>query len=128
MKNREAINDIGLMTDLEFVDHYIDKCRQFVNPLLLGEASRRGVVRFLNYLPRDVNEARSVARARMAKEGKYFGEEEIDKIAGEIDRLRQLRDELNKIDLSEAHEVLPILEKMQAHSLFVKNYFKPVRF
>ena len=121
------MENIQIMTDLEFIDHYIEECRQFVNPRLLGEANRRGVIRFLNFLPSNISEAKSIARARMAKANKYFGEEEIDKISGEIDRLEQLRKELNKLNLADAHEVIPILEKMQAHSLFVKDYFKPIR-
>lgn len=118
------MTDVSTMTDLEFVFHYIEQCRQFVNPRLLGEANRRGVVRFLNYLPNNIQEAKSIACARMSKEKKYFGEEEIDKIYGEINRLESLRKELNVLNLADAHEVIPILEKMQAHSLFVKNYFK----
>lgn len=119
--------DIDTMTDLEFIDHYIEQCRRFVNPKLLGEADRRGLIRFLNYLPGNVDEAKAIARARMSKENKYFGEEEIDKIAGEIGRLEELRKELNGLNLAEAHKVLPIVEKMQAHALYVKDYFKPIK-
>ena len=121
------MSDTLLMTDLEFVDHYIEQCRQFVNPRLLGEASRRNVVRFLNYLPSNIDEAKAIARARMSKAGKYFGEEEIDKIAGEITELEKCRKQLNEINLAEAHLIVPILEKMQQHAVFVKDYFKPVK-
>ena len=122
------MNNVDTMTDLEFIDHYIEQCRAFVNPFLLREADRRGVIRFLNYLPSNIDEAKAIARARMSKANKYFGDEEIDKIAGEINRLEELRNELNKLNIADGHKVIPILEKMQAHSAYVKDYFKPMRF
>jgi hypothetical protein len=115
------------MTDLEFVDHYIENSLRFVNPRLLGEASRRNLVKFIDYLPKNVNEAKSVVRARMAKAGKFFNDPEVDQIAGEINRLEVLRKELNKCNLADAHEVIPILEKMSIHSNFVRDYFKPTK-
>lgn len=121
------MNNIDTMTDLEFIDHYIEKCRQFVNPFLLREASKRNLVGYLNYLPSNIQEAKAIVRARMSKSNKYFYEDEIDKIAGEINRLEKLRTELNQLNLADAHKVIPILEKMQAHSIYVKDYFKSVR-
>lgn len=118
------MKQIDLMTDLEFVDHYIVRCRSFVNPGLLREASKRGLVRYLDFLPTDIHEAKSVVRARLSSAGKCFGDDEIDKIAGAISRLEYLRKELNELNLADAHKVIPVLNQMQAHSLFVKDYFK----
>ena len=120
-------SDVTTMTDLEFCDHYIERCRHFVNPVLLREASQRNLVKFLNYLPGDIDEAKAVLRARFAKAGKFFGDEEIDKISGEIDRIEQLRVELNSLNVADAHKVMPILTKMLAHTEFVKDYFKTVK-
>lgn len=114
------------MTDLEAVDNYIVQCKRFVNPMLLGDITRRGLYHVINFLPRNVDEAKAVARARMAKMGKYFGDEEIDKIAGEVSRLEFLRNELNKLNMADAHAVIPIINEMQKISEFVRDYFKPV--
>lgn len=116
--------EIDKLTNLEFIDHYIEECRRFVNPRLLREAQSRGVIRYLDFLPTNVQEAKAVARARLSKDGKFFGDAEIDKIAGEIERLEVLRAELNKLNLANAHDVLPILQKMQSHTIFVRDYFK----
>ena len=115
---------IETLTDLELIDLYIEKCRQFVNPRLFGHCNSRGLIPYLNYLPTNVDEAKSVVRARLSKANKYFGDDEIDKIAGEVDRLETLRKELNKLNLADAHKVIEILNKMQTHSQYVLNYFK----
>lgn len=39
-----------LMTYLEFLDRYIVRCRAFVSPGIFREASKRGLVYFLNQL------------------------------------------------------------------------------
>lgn len=61
----------------------------------------------------------------MSEASKIFGDDEIDKIAGEIDQLTRLRNDLNKLNLADSHEVIPLLDKMKAHSQYVKDYFKP---
>ena len=113
------------MTDLEFLDHYIEECRRFVNPRLLGEAQNRGLVGYLNYLPSNVEEAKGVLRARLSTSSKYYDEPEIDKIAGEMNRLQFLKKELNSLNIADAHKIIPVLQKMLGHSEYIKNYFTP---
>lgn len=48
------------MNDLQAVDNYIEKCRQFVDPRLLRDIMRRGLYHIINFLPGNINEAKSV--------------------------------------------------------------------
>lgn len=112
------------LNDLQAVDNYIEKCRQFVSPALLRNITSRGLYDIINYLPSDVKEAKSVARARLAKIGRSFGDEEIDQIANTVKRIEHLRDFLNKTSMTDVNKTLDILNEMVIHSEFVKNYFK----
>lgn len=115
------------MTDLELVDKYCEECRRFVDPFLLREVQSRGLYDIINRLPGDINEAKAVARARLAESGKCFGDPEIDQIANTIQRLEFLRKDLSKMNMTNPTEVIPVLDEMKELSLFVKNYFKTVR-
>lgn len=121
------MSDTQLMTDLEFVDHWIENCLVHINPFLFSKLKQRRLYDIVNYLPKNANEAKAIARARMSKAGKYFGDDEIDKIAGEIAELEKCRTQLNNLNLTDAHLAIPILEKMKAHAIYVKDYFKPVK-
>lgn len=112
------------MTDLELVNEYIEKCSRFVNPMLLGEVSRRGLYNIINYLPNDRKEAKAVAYSRLAKQGKVFGDPQIDQIAGVIERCEFLRTQLTKSKMTEADENIPILIELLEHQKFIINYFK----
>lgn len=112
------------ITDLELVDEFINKCREFINPKLLGEVTARGLYNVINFLPRNIDEAKAVARARMAKMNKYFGDEEIDKIAGQIQRLESLKSSLMNTSMTNAHEVKPILDEMQHFTNEILDYYK----
>lgn len=112
------------MTDLEVVDDYIESCHAFIEPRKLGEITRRGLYHVINYLPRDKDEAKAVARARMSKMGKYIGDPEIEKIAGTVDRAEYLRKQLIKVRMSDAHKVKPILEELMELNEFLLDYYK----
>lgn len=112
------------MTDLELVDEYIVKCSRFVNPTLLREVTNRGLYNIINYLPKDINEAKVIARGRMAKIGKYFEDEEINEIANKIQRAEYLRNELNKLRMSEADEIASIINEMLELNTFILDYYK----
>ena len=111
-------------TDIELVDEYIEKCAQFVNPRLLAMVTSRGLYNVINFLPGNRKEAKAVARARLAKIGKYFEDEEITQIANEIQRIEFLRCELMKLKATDVHKTLEIIEEMKTRSEFVKDYFK----
>lgn len=113
-----------IMNDLEAVDNYIEKCREFVNPRLLGDITNRGLYDIINYLPRNIKEAKAVARARLAKKGKYFGDEQISQIANTIHRIEFLRNELSTISMTDVDKTITILNEMIIHSEFIKNYYK----
>lgn len=114
------------MTDLEFIDLYIEKSRDFIPPQLFREIQDRGLYNIINYLPYSVDEAKSIARARMAKMQRFFGEPEIDKISGEVIRFEFLLKRLNQTNPADAHDIIPILEEMLNLSKYIKDYFKPV--
>ncbi len=112
------------LTDLQLVDLYIEKCRQFVNPRLFGQLNSRGLIPYVNFLPKDINEAKAVARARFAERGKFFGEAEIDDIAGRIDNLKRMRDEFNSLKITDVDKLLPILVRMTETATDIRDYFK----
>ncbi len=112
------------LTDLELVDEYIVKCQRHVNPGLFNQVRRRGLYDIINFLPTDIQEAKAVARARLAKQKKYFGEPEIDAIFQEVSRIENLRTRLNDITVTDVDKLLPILEEMTTRGTFVRDYFK----
>jgi len=114
------------MNDLELIDRYCETCLDFINPVIFRDIEARGLTRFVNYLPHNILEAKAVARARLAKAGKCFGDDQIDQIANEIKRLESLRSNLVGINMADAHKVIPILNEMKEISEFVLTYFKPV--
>lgn len=111
-------------TDIELIDEYIEKCSRFINPRLFAEVNSRGLYNIINFLPGDIQEAKSVARARLSKINRYFEDEQITQIANEIERVEFLRDQLNKTKITDVTKTLPILEEMINRSKFVKDYFK----
>lgn len=117
-----------IMNDLEAVDNYIERCRQFVNPILLRDITARGLYHVINLLPGDIDEAKSVARARLAKMGKFFNDAEIDQIANEVQRIEFLRDKLNSLEMTDVDKTLSILQEMVQHTEFVRDYFKQNKF
>lgn len=112
------------MNDLEAIDNYIEKCREFVNPKLLYDIQSRGLYDIINYLPRNVKEAKSIARARLAKIGRCFGDAEIDNIANTIKRLEWLKNALNQTNIADADKILPLLNEMIECTEYIKNYYK----
>lgn len=112
------------MTDLELIDLWCEKCLRFISPQIFRQIKERGLYHIINYLPNTTLEAKAVARARLAKEKKYFGDVEIDTIANKIDRIEFLRKALNNLKGTDVHETLPILLEMTELSTYVKDYFK----
>lgn len=75
------------MTDLELIDLYCEKCRDFINPKLYRDIVDRGLYNIVNHLPKDIKEAKAVARGRLYETGKYSGIQDIEEIGGLIMRL-----------------------------------------
>ncbi len=115
------------LTDLQLVDVYIEKCQRFVNPYLLRQVCSRGLYNIINYLPGDIAEAKSIARARLVKAGKYFDDPEIDAIFQEVNRLNFLMKQLQGISVTDVSKTLPILEEMTQRSIYVRDYFKEAK-
>jgi hypothetical protein len=115
------------MTDLELMDKFIEECRDFISPLLLRDIEARGLYNYINFLPSNINEAKSVLRARLAKAGKFYNDEEIDQVAGEIKRLEFLRIKLVGTNIADAHKTQPILKEMQEINTFLLDYYKPIK-
>ena len=113
------------MNDLQLLDRFCETCLDFIDPFLFREIEKRGLSRFVNYLPKNKSEAKAVVRGRLGNAGKCFGDEEIDQIANEIKRLEALREQLNKMNMADAHKVIPVLKEMQETSNFVLLYFGP---
>lgn len=111
-------------TDLELIDKWCETCLRFINPRMLREIKRRGLYNVINYLPNNEKEAKAVARARLAQIGKYFGNDEIDQIANEIQRVEFLKNKLIEINIADADKVEPILKEMLERTRFIKNYYK----
>lgn len=116
------------LNDLQAIDQYIEQCREFINPKLFRDINSRGLYKIINGLPYNVNEAKAVARARLGKVGKAFGDEEINQIANTVQRMEFLRDRLNEANITDAHTVIPLVEEMKTQAEYVRDYFKPSKF
>lgn len=112
------------MTDVEYCMHYIEKCSAFVNPLLLGELDRRGLVWSVNFLSGDIQERKAQCYARLSQAKKVFGDPEIDKIAGLVENSKRLQRELCAIANTDVEKRIPLLEQMLRTETEIKNYFK----
>ena len=115
------------MKDLELLDTFCEKCLDFIDPFIFRDIESRGLTSIVNYLPKDVNEAKAIIRGRLAKLGKAFGDPEIDQIANEIKRLESLRTKLITMNMADAHKVIPILNEMKDISYFLLSYYKEVQ-
>lgn len=111
-------------TDIQLVDRYIDTCLRFINPAVFNEIRARGLYNIVNMLPKDKDEAKAVAYARLQAANKAFGDPEIDEIANNIQRLESLRKQLIGMNMADAHATLPILTEMFSISTFVLSYYK----
>lgn len=115
---------IETMTDLELVDKFCQTCREFIDPALFREIQSRGLYDIVNYLPASIDEAKAIARARLARKGKYFGDPQIEQIADTIDRLEALRGKLNSIKITETQKIMPVLTEMQELAAFINDFYK----
>lgn len=120
----EGSSNSETMTDLQLIDKFCEECQDFIDPRIFREIEKRGLVWAVNKLPQGVEESKAVIRARFAKKGRCFGDDEIDQIANTVIRIETLRDRLNKISMTEPHKVMPILNEMMTHSQFVRDYLK----
>lgn len=121
--SKEPSKPIAEMTDLEFVDHWIDNS-EFINPILLRELRARGLYHITNYLSGDRDVQRATARARMANAGHYVGEPEIEEIAGHINRIKKLRADIYNMEPTDVAKMLKVIDDLRIHVEFVHNYFK----
>lgn len=112
------------MNDLQAIDNYIEKTRSFINPKLFRDIEARGLYNIINLLPHNIDEAKAIARARLAAIGQYFEDEEISQIASTIRRLETLRDKLAKMRMTECNDVLEVVNEMAVLSIEIKNYYK----
>ena len=112
------------LNDLQLVDTYIEHCRNFINPKLFREIQKRGLYNIINHLPKNINEAKAIARARLSHIGKEFGDEEINQIANTIQRIEFLITQLNQTPVTDVNTTLPILRELIKHSETVRDYFK----
>lgn len=112
------------LTDLELLDLFIDKCGRFVNPKILGAVNRRGLVKYVDYLPRNTKEAKAIMRSRLSQDAKYWDNPEIDEISGKIENLKRLKTNLDKVKITDVDEIIPILKNMLETAGFVNDYFK----
>jgi hypothetical protein len=114
-----------ILTDLEVVYLFCEKCTLFINPLIINDIKKRGLLHIVDYLPSsDIEERKAIAYARMLKVGKVFGDDEIDYISDRIRRLETLRKELMQFPVTDSHKVEPILAEMTQVNNEIKNYFK----
>jgi hypothetical protein len=116
------------LNDLQAIDQYIENCRDFINPKMFRDINKRGLYKIIHQLPYDRNEAKAVARARLAKIGKAFGDEEIDQIANTVQRMEFLRDELNKTPMTDTDKILPLVTELITQAEYVRDFFKTIKY
>lgn len=113
------------MTDLEILDEYCEKCLfDGPHPVIFRDIESRGLTRFINYLPNNKAQAKSVIRARLSAAGRYCGDAEMEAVAALIARLEALRQKLNKTNIADAHKVAPLLSEMQVLTSRLLNFYQ----
>jgi len=112
------------LTDLELIDKFCVECITFIDPRVFREIEDRGLYSIINRLPYLVEERKATARARLKLIGAYVGDPEIEQIADEISRIKALQIELFNTPASEVIKILTIIENMNKHLFFVRDYFK----
>lgn len=112
------------LSDFEFCMHYIDDDNGFINPFLFNECRRRGLVFFIDRLKGTTEERKAECYARLIKAKKVFGDEEIDYIAGKIERLGQLRTLLNDTSITDVIGLIKTMDEMRPLAEDVRDYFK----
>jgi regulator of sigma D len=112
------------LTDYEFCMHYIEDDNGFINPFLFNECRRRGLVSFIDRLKGTTEERKAQCYARLIKAKKVFGDDEIDYIAGKIELLEKLKQELNDFRITDVAGVIQILDEMRICAKDILDYFK----
>lgn len=111
-------------TDLELVNQYIETSLEFIHPVIFREIQNRNLYDIVNHLPKNKDEARAIAYARLAKAGKVFNDEEIDKISGVISNIDRLKKQINETASTEVVKLVALLNEMLDDANYVKDYFK----
>lgn len=92
-------------SDLELIDEFIIKCRQFIDPKLFRQIRERGLTSFIDRLPTDIQKAKIEARLRLRTVGYYTGDPVIEKIASKMVRLDVLRSRLESLPVSKLEQI-----------------------
>ncbi len=115
---------INEMTDIEFVDYWIDNS-VFINPILLRELCSRDLYDITNLLQgKNKAERRSEARARLAAAGRYIGDPEIEKFAGVVDRIKFLQKRIEDTNPTDFMSLEQYCNDLKGNVDWLKNYFK----
>jgi hypothetical protein len=112
------------MTDLELLDKYCEHSIVFVHPLLLQDVIKRGLYEYINHLPPNSEEAKTVVRARLAEKGLFTGNERVDKINDMVRTLNRWKKEFNELSMANPHQTIPLLDKMRLLSETLLSYYK----
>lgn len=111
-------------SDLELLDQYCETCLDFISPFTFREINKRGLYKYINYLPRNTNEAKVLVRARLSADGVFIGDPQMEQISQTVNRLNFLRKELSNLNMADVDTTLPIINEIHEHSLFLKDFYK----
>lgn len=106
------------ITDWELVQLYIEKCRSFVDPRLLGEISSRGLYNIINFLPEDYDLRESVAYARMVKAGKLPKDHNHAEEFSRLQRIDAIKEQIGKTPSTETHKLIDLVKEL---SVFLQH-------
>lgn len=121
--------ELNNLNDLEILRRYCEKGLEFLDPRMFREIENRNLTKYVNRLgTKDKPKAWAVIVARLAADGRYFTDDEINTIAAEIQRLEVLREKLNKLPITESPQIAKILADMQEVNNYIKDYFEDQNF
>ena len=113
------------MSDLEFLDKYVESNLVFIDPRDWREIRNRGLVWVVNDLhTQDVKEAKSIVRAKLSTAGKYSDDPHIQLIASKIDRMKFLRKELIKTNVADPTHYMHLLDKMTELAEDIRTFYE----
>ena len=116
-------------TDLDLLDRYCETCLAHVDPFLINDIRRRGLYSCIQWLPRNVAQAKAMVLGKLAKtgratNGRYVGDPEIERIADLVARMESLRTQLVETNMAESHRVEPLLSEMTDLNQRLSTYYQ----
>ncbi len=112
------------MTDVQLLDSYCESCLDFIDPRLFREVGRRRLTKYIDGLPQNAQEAKSVFRVKLSQDGIYIGGKAIERIASVRRRIEETKSELTSTEAHEFDKILKLTNRLCELVFELRDFFK----